>query len=133
MSESGSIENSRLLWKVAPNIDVFGSRTLVERAVLNLIENSMKYDSTGSQVEVSLVRHDHDAKISVTDHGSGMDKDHVANAFDRFWRAPESQRLAGHGLGLSIVQEICIAHRGKAFLESIPGQGTTATVQLPIA
>lgn len=133
MSESGSFKSSRLVWKVASDIEVLGSSSLIERAVSNLIENSLKYDTTGAEVEVSLNRYNHDAIIRVRDRGPGMSAEHVSTAFDRFWRAPESQNVSGHGLGLSIVQEICRAHRGKAVIESTLGQGTTVTLQLPIA
>lgn len=105
----------------------------LEQAVINLIDNAVKYSGHNSSVKVNAVTENGEIKISVTDHGSGIDKKHLPRIFERFYRVDKarSREAGGTGLGLSIVKHIVLAHKGRVIVESIPGQGSTFSIILP--
>lgn len=105
-----------------------------ERAIINLVENAIKFTPGGGMVTVRA--HDnHDALIfEVQDTGVGIEKDLQSRVFDRFYRANQkgTEHVSGSGLGLSLVKAVVENHRGKVWLESEPGSGTTFFVSIPI-
>ena len=109
---------------------------LLEQAVVNLIDNAIKYSESGSKVHVEAqrenVQNGTHAQISVRDWGSGIPKDHQARIFERFYRVDKarSRSLGGTGLGLAIVKHIAQAHGGRVSVESAPGKGATFTLFL---
>lgn len=107
----------------------------LERAFSNLIENALRYTEQGA-VSVQTIA-DLDAGhilIRVADSGIGIDRDELANIFDRFFRARTAlgRRVHGTGLGLSIVKSVVDQHGGDITVDSQPGVGTTFTVTLPL-
>jgi two-component system OmpR family sensor kinase len=84
---------------------------------------------------VSLARRDGAAEIEVSDEGPGLDEEHLAHVFERFYRADASRARAsgGVGLGLSIVAAVAEAHGGTVAARSAPGAGATFTIALPLA
>ena len=70
--------------------------------------------------------------MRIEDNGTGMEPEAVRHAFDRFWRADAARAQTGHGLGLALVRQICVAHGGEATISSAPGLGTTLTISLPL-
>ena len=112
-------------------------KTLLEQAVVNLIDNAVKYSDENKAVSVTGV---HDAAagevtISVTDQGIGIPTEHLERIFERFYRVDKarSRKLGGTGLGLSIVKHIVSAHNGRVTVESAVGKGSTFTIHLPAA
>lgn len=105
---------------------------LLEQAVINLVDNAIKYSEPGSEVLVSARDAGAEVTIAVTDHGCGVDKDHVPRLFERFYRVDKarSRKLGGTGLGLAIVKHIVQAHRGRITVDSAPGKGSTFTIYL---
>jgi two-component system OmpR family sensor kinase len=75
------------------------------------------------------------AVVEVMDNGPGMTRDQAGRAFERFYRADpgRARDRGGSGLGLAIVQAVTLAHGGGATLASVPGEGTTVRVELPLA
>jgi len=69
--------------------------------------------------------------VTVADTGLGMSPAEVERAFDRFWRAPSSRDVAGHGLGLSLVNQIVVSQGGSVTIKSAQGRGTTVAITLP--
>jgi len=121
---------------VSGDIKVTGDRpSLVELFVI-LLDNSIKYSADGTAITISsstLKRH---AIVTVTDHGYGISPADLERVFDRFYRGAvpsQKEQVTGHGLGLSIARRIAEIHHGSVELASVPGQGTTATVRLPLA
>jgi len=114
-----------LLWRVNP--------ALLEQAVVNLIDNAIKYSEPESPVSVEAARKDGRVAISVRDSGCGIEKKHLSRLFERFYRIDKarSRNLGGTGLGLAIVKHIAQAHGGSVEVESTPGKGSTFTVFLP--
>ncbi len=106
---------------------VVGNAELLERAVGNLIDNACKWSPPDQPVRV-LVR---DGRVVVRDGGAGITAEDLPHVFDRFYRSNEARSKPGSGLGLAIVKQVAEAHGGKAFVESVPGRGTTAGFSLP--
>lgn len=106
---------------------------LLEQAVVNLIDNAIKYSSRGSTIHVEAIRSDHEITISVRDQGCGIAKEHLPRLFERFYRIDKarSRKLGGTGLGLAIVKHITQAHGGNVTVESTPGKGSTFQIHLP--
>jgi two-component system phosphate regulon sensor histidine kinase PhoR len=107
---------------------------LLEQAVDNLLDNAIKYSEPGEEVLITARALAGEVLISVTDHGCGIDRDHLHRLFERFYRVDKarSRKLGGTGLGLAIVKHIVQAHGGKVFVQSTPGKGSTFTIHLPV-
>jgi two-component system phosphate regulon sensor histidine kinase PhoR len=106
---------------------------LLEQAIVNLLDNAIKYSDEGSSVHVSSFQKDDSIVIRVQDHGIGITNEHLPRLFERFYRADKarSRKLGGTGLGLAIVKHITQAHGGYATVESTPGKGSTFSLHLP--
>ena len=111
-----------------------GDDELLKRMVLNLLDNAVKYTPQGGKISVVLARNNGNAEIVVRDTGIGIPVDDQLHVFDRFYRVDKarSRALGGAGLGLSIASWIVAAHGGKIDVDSVPGQGSQFTVQLPL-
>jgi two-component system sensor histidine kinase MprB len=105
---------------------VQGRRSMLDRAVSNLVDNALKFASAGEPVDVSV----HGARIEVADRGPGVDDADRTRVFDRFYRATSARTLPGSGLGLSIVSQIAELHGGHAALEPRAEGGTVAVIDL---
>ncbi len=127
----------RLVPSDAPDpIEVFGDRIEIASAVMNLIDNGIKYSGERVDVEVAVVRHGRRAVVRVTDQGPGLPPDELRRVFRRFYRVPGpvTQRVKGTGLGLFIVQTAARRHGGRAWATSQgPGRGATFHFELPLA
>ncbi|MBU6221854.1 MAG: HAMP domain-containing protein [Planctomycetes bacterium] len=113
---------------------------LLEQAVINLVDNAVKYSDSGDTIWVSatadpLANDGPAVRIAVRDEGCGIDAEHLPRLFERFYRVDKarSRKLGGTGLGLSIVKHIVQAHGGSIAVESTPGVGSTFTIELPAA
>jgi heavy metal sensor kinase len=120
---------------VEPNICVCGDASWLERVVLNLLDNSIKFTPNGGQIRVSVASENGHAILRVEDKGMGISREALPHVFDRFYRAEpsRSKRIPGVGLGLAIARWIVEKHRGGISVESQPGQGTCFTVYLPLS
>lgn len=108
--------------------------SLLEQALVNLIDNSIKYSEPGSTVSIRAYQQVQEIRIEVQDHGCGIAREHLPRLFERFYRVDKarSRTLGGTGLGLAIVKHIVQAHQGNVFVESTPGRGSTFTLVLPV-
>jgi two-component system phosphate regulon sensor histidine kinase PhoR len=106
---------------------------LLEQAVVNLVDNAIKYTESGGSVVVSAADDPHGVAIRVQDRGCGIEPKHLPRLFERFYRADKarSRALGGTGLGLAIVKHIALTHRGEVDVESRVGVGSTFTIRLP--
>ncbi|MGX1270869.1 sensor histidine kinase [Streptomyces phaeoluteigriseus] len=99
----------------------------LERAVVNILDNAVKFSPAGGSVEVGLT----DGVLTVRDHGPGIPEDELPYVFDRFWRSPSARALPGSGLGLSIVARTVQQAGGQVTVARAEGDGTLVTVRLP--
>jgi two-component system phosphate regulon sensor histidine kinase PhoR len=102
-------------------------------AVLNLIDNAIKYAAEGKRVELRLRRDAGGVELAVRDFGPGIDPDDQPRIFERFYRARavRLKPIRGSGIGLALVQHIARAHKGDVAVVSEPGHGATFTIWLP--
>ena len=112
----------------------YGDRRRMEQLVVILVDNALKYMDGSGRVYISLMQYEKGVKLEVSDTGSGMEPEHLAKIFDRFYRVVNNrkQNQDGSGLGLSIAKWIVQEHRGTIRVESKPGVGTTFAIILPV-
>ncbi|GGY78042.1 sensor histidine kinase [Streptomyces omiyaensis] len=99
----------------------------LERALVNVLDNAVKFSPARGTVEVTLMR----GELTVRDHGPGIAADELPHVFDRFWRSPSARSLPGSGLGLSIVARTVKQTGGEVTLAPARGGGTVATLRFP--
>jgi two-component system sensor histidine kinase MprB len=104
-----------------------GDSAALERAVVNLLDNAVKFSPPGSTVEVRLAR----GLLTVRDHGPGIPAEELPHVFERFWRSPSARSMPGSGLGLAIAARVVRESGGSVSLEAVPGGGTMARLSLP--
>jgi signal transduction histidine kinase/CheY-like chemotaxis protein len=109
-------------------------RVRVQQLLDNLIENAIKYSPDGGEIEVRVWSEDGVARLSVRDHGIGIPPDDLPRLFERYHRGSnvDDRRFSGLGLGLYICRGIVEQHGGRIWATSLPGQGTTFHVELPL-
>ncbi len=105
---------------------------LIEQAMVNLIDNAVKYSDEHGRVLVEVKENHAELQILVQDWGSGIDADHLPRLFERFYRVDKarSRKMGGTGLGLAIVKHIAQAHNGRVTVNSIPDEGSLFTIHL---
>jgi len=113
---------------------VDGDASQLDRVVINLLSNSVKFTPKGGSVEVSAFAEGRSAVIRVSDTGIGIPASDQKELFNRFFRASNAtgRSIPGTGLGLAIVRMIVVNHGGDIALKSAEGTGTTVTVWLPL-
>ncbi|MEV7284631.1 HAMP domain-containing sensor histidine kinase [Streptomyces sp. NPDC093252] len=99
----------------------------LERAIVNILDNAVKFSPEGGTIEVVLGS----GILTVRDHGPGIPAEELPHVFDRFWRSPSARALPGSGLGLSIVARTVHQSGGEVTLARAEGGGTVATLRLP--
>ena len=104
----------------------------MQRVVIILLENAIRFSPSEGRVMVQVVRHDKWGCVTVTDQGAGIDTDFLPQVFEEFVHADINAHSAGLGLSLAMARQIVLAHHGTIHVESTKGVGTTFTVQLPI-
>ena len=110
---------------------LYGDGVRLAQVFENLFTNALKY-APGSPIDILLKQVGSNIVISFIDHGPGIPKDSLPLIFERFYRVRGEKTVTGTGLGLYICKQIILAHRGKIWAESTPGQGTTFLIELPI-
>jgi two-component system phosphate regulon sensor histidine kinase PhoR len=135
-AEAGTPEQKAQVKIAVPDAEVLvrGDSQQLEQLVRNLVDNALKYGAPKGPVEV-MVKIDEDrAVLTVTDHGEGIDPEHIPHLTRRFYRTDpgRSRAAGGTGLGLAIVKHVVERHRGRLDIESKLGQGTTVKVRIPL-
>ncbi len=107
---------------------------LLEQALINLLDNAIKYGPAKSTVALSCRKSKGEIQISVADEGRGIEEKHLPYIFQRFYRVDKgrSRKEGGTGLGLAIVKHIIQAHGGQIEVESELDKGSIFTISLPI-
>lgn len=127
-------KNAKVEIKVgAGNEQMYGDKAHLELAVVNLLENALKY-SPDPHIIVEAGHWDNDFFITIKDNGIGIEKKYIKNIFKKFYRIPtgDVHNVKGFGLGLNFVKRIIDAHDGKIKVSSIPGIGTEFKLVIPV-
>ena len=113
--------------------DIVIDKDAIERVIINILSNSIKYTNNKGKIKVSLKSLDDFMCIKVEDNGIGIPEEDKRRIFERFYRVEKgrSRDLGGTGLGLSIAKQIIEAHGGEITLESILEEGTSVEIKLP--
>ncbi len=106
---------------------IHGSSDELERAIVNVIDNAIKWSPSNGTVRVSLT----DGLLQISDDGPGIAPGDRSRVFERFWRADSARSMPGSGLGLAIVADIVQRHRGTVCVEDTAGPGTTVSISIP--
>lgn len=114
--------------------EIVGDPRHIYRALLNLLDNAIKYSNSGGKIEITCSRSEKELRLSVKDYGIGIPEEHQPRVFERFYRVDKarSRELGGTGLGLAIVKHIMEIHGGRVELESAAGQGAKFTLVFPL-
>jgi two-component system phosphate regulon sensor histidine kinase PhoR len=117
-----------------PGLVVNGDRSQLERVMINLLTNAVKFTPAGGRVTVGTGARDGSAVITVSDTGIGIPQRDQEKLFTRFFRAANAigREIPGSGLGLAIVATIVTSHGGSIAVRSREGTGTTFTIELPL-
>ncbi len=110
-----------------------GDRRQLENAVVNLLENAVKYTEPGGRVELKVFQDSGQVHIAVRDTGIGIPQEHLPRIFERFYRVDKnrSREMGGTGLGLAIVKHVAQVHHGRVTVDSMPGKGSTFELIIP--
>lgn len=115
-----------------PPSDLYADEDMLERVLVNLLANALKFTSEGGTVSMSCSTEEDRVVIRVTDTGIGIPADYLSSIFERFTQADQSssRKFGGTGIGLALAKEIVDLHAGMLDVESIEGVGTTFSVSL---
>ena len=118
--------------KIEENVLVLGTEDKICRAILNVIDNAIKYTPKDKTITISLHKKKDQAIVKVVDTGIGISKKELGHIFKRFYRGSKATKTFGSGLGLAIAQGIIKAHKGDIKVSSRVGEGTLVTIFLPL-
>lgn len=115
------------------DVQITADKTHLELAIVNLIENGIKYSKSPS-ILIEAGKNETESFIAVKDNGVGIDRKYYKNIFKKFYRVPtgDVHNVKGFGLGLNFVKKIVEAHNGKIVVNSVPGIGTEFKIILPV-
>lgn len=116
---------------IEPGIQVSGRRDKLSRALLNIVDNAVKFTQKDGTVTVDLFRKNGTCAFLVKDTGIGISQKDLPHIFDRFYRGSKTDKTFGSGLGLAISKAIIKAHKGTIEVKSKVGQGSLFTIVLP--
>ncbi|MCJ9749224.1 PAS-domain containing protein [Neorhizobium sp. BETTINA12A] len=112
---------------------IYGDGAALEQVFTNLFSNAVKYAPDSPNVYVTGSQQNDCVQITVRDEGIGIDADDLPKMFGRYFRARSSSGIAGTGIGLNLVKQVVQLHGGEIHVDSVKGEGTVFTVNLPIA
>jgi two-component system sensor histidine kinase BaeS len=108
----------------------------VSQVVSNLLSNALRYSSAGGSINLRVGKSDdkHSLLVSVADTGQGIAQEDLPHIFDRYYQGMQAKekRVGGSGIGLTVVKELVEAHKGRVWVQSAPGQGSTFYFTLPV-
>jgi signal transduction histidine kinase len=118
---------------IISHIQMLGFRERLGRAILNIIDNAIKYTPHDGKITISLIQEYNNALITIKDNGQGIEEDEVDHIFNRFYRGAKTDKVFGAGLGLAITKATIGIHKGAIKVESKPKSGSTFTIALPLS
>ncbi|HOV28212.1 MAG TPA: HAMP domain-containing sensor histidine kinase [Pseudobacteroides sp.] len=131
MENKAAANNTRIESKISPDVFINADPEKIVQAVVNILDNAIKYSYQGSTIEAEMFTENSNAVFIVKDSGIGIPKEDMKNIFERFYRASNTNGITGTGLGLAISNIIIEKHKGKISMESIQNKGTTVKIIIP--
>ena len=128
---AGDRRRLQLTLEPAP-LTILGDRSWLERAILNIVGNALKFAPVDTLVALRLSADAEGLLLEVVDHGPGSPPAELPLLFKRFFRASNTHRVHGSGLGLNIARLVIEAHGGRVDVSSVLGQGVTVAIRLPL-
>jgi heavy metal sensor kinase len=127
-------KNISLSWDAPHPVLVEGDRARLRQVIVNLLDNAINYTASGGKIHLRVWSEGNRSVLEVEDNGAGISKEALPHIFERFYRTDKarSRQMGGAGLGLAIVQAICLAHGGEVRVESTEGRGSLFIVSLPL-
>lgn len=122
----------RIQTHIENGLFIRGMKEKLFRAILNVIDNAVKYSGSESTVRITLTKKSTQAIVHIKDTGRGITKEDLPHVFDRFYRGTKIDKTTGSGLGLSIARAIIMSYGGTIELESVTGKGTSVTIIFPL-
>ncbi len=134
LSSKAAEREIALINEVAEESKAVADPVRLEQMLTNLIDNAIKFNRPAGSVTVTAAEFSDKRSITVTDTGEGILRDHLTRVFERFYRADRgrTREVGGTGLGLAIVKHLARLHGGEVSVESVPGRGTSFTIELPL-
>jgi signal transduction histidine kinase len=122
-----------LSFEAQPVPSVLGDAQWLKQALINLLDNALRYTPSGGAVIIRLQAVDQEVAVAVEDTGHGIEPENIPHLFERFYRTDwaRAKDTAGTGLGLPIVKEIMDAHGGSISVTSEVNKGSVFTLRLP--
>ena len=134
VTDLATVRGVTLEQHISPGADKLrGDRRQLEQALINLMENGIKYTESGGKVTIRVSKDGPHSRLEITDTGIGITAEHLPRIFERFYRVDKnrSRELGGTGLGLAIVKHVAQAHGGRVEVKSFPGRGSTFVLIIP--
>lgn len=128
----GMRKKIKVVASIEKNISIQGFRDKLGRALLNIVDNAIKYTPARGKVNISLKRKREDVMITIIDTGQGISSLDLPHIFDRFYRGGATENVFGSGLGLAITKAIITSHQGKIEVKSAAAKGTSLRITLPL-
>ncbi len=134
-SQKAKKRNSVICITMQENVKVIANAALLEQAIINLLDNAIKYSPDKSEINLTLFKDNTHATIQVSDKGKGIAEKHHDRIFERFYRIDKARSRSdgSTGLGLAIVKHITLLHKGEISLQSSEGNGSTFSIKFPLA
>jgi hypothetical protein len=126
-------KNIKISMELPDDLMIAGDKSSLTEAILNVLENAVKYNHPGGFIAVEMSRRGRRAEVVVSDTGIGISPADMERIFDRFYRSDAARSMDGTGLGLSITKAVVLAHNGEITAASEPGAGSRFTLSLPLA
>ena len=124
-------KNIKMDTDIQPECLAYGNNQSIQRMIANIIDNAIKYSPADTKIIIKLVKDNNDIHLTVSDSGPGISSNELGRVFNRFYRCDNSRTKEGSGLGLSYARAVARSHGGEITLDSIVGQGSTFTINLP--
>lgn len=122
---------------IKPNISasvvVQGYKDRLARAILNIIDNAIKYTPHNREIYIELTKAHDKAILRIQDTGPGIASNDIPHIFDRFYRGSKTSKALGSGIGLAITKSVITLHQGTIKVDSVVGEGSTFSITLPIS
>ena len=128
--ERANKENKHIVYD-EPDIlpAVLGDKNRLRQVFINIIDNALKYSSSGGVVTINVEETDDDVIITIADNGCGIPAEHLPKIKQKFYKA--NQTVRGSGIGLAVADEIVKLHNGRLDIDSVENVGTTVTISIP--